>query len=84
MRPNLLVLTLGIFAPTCHVQVVDFIQETIENKLTGANSSRNFLTQSLMPGATPVDTDEDANNRSAKKVAAPQKQVCAHVPALVC
>jgi hypothetical protein len=57
-------------------QVVDFIQESIESKLTGANASRNFLTQSLMPGATPVENDDDAASKSVKKLAAPQKQVC--------
>jgi len=50
-------------------QVVDFIEDSIGGVLKGANSSRSFLMQTLLPGADAVDGGEEGDEKNSKKKA---------------
>ncbi|KAI8068681.1 histidine kinase-like ATPase [Gongronella butleri] len=39
-------------------RLIDAIQEQLQLKLENANESRTFYTQTLLPGAAPIDSDE--------------------------
>ncbi|CAG8525810.1 19493_t:CDS:10, partial [Racocetra fulgida] len=58
-------------------EIITAVGDAIQERLVGANSSRVFLTQTLLPGAKPIETNTNEAESSIKKSAQKLDRFCA-------